>query len=82
MHYCANMITAFGIGNGSTLVICTGIVTEYAETLHLIMTGLEAGAMDPAVSSHAPHNYLCVESIPSSCFHRGWPWSPLATWRW
>ena len=27
VNYCANMITAHGIGNGSTLVICTGIVT-------------------------------------------------------
>ena len=27
MQHCANTITAAGIGNGSTLVICMGIVT-------------------------------------------------------
>jgi preprotein translocase subunit SecY len=27
IHHCANTITAAGVGNGSTLVICMGIIT-------------------------------------------------------
>lgn len=27
VQFCANMVTAHGVGNGSSLVICTGIVT-------------------------------------------------------
>jgi hypothetical protein len=27
IHHCANIITAAGVGNGSTLVICMGIIT-------------------------------------------------------
>lgn len=42
--YCANIISSSGIGNGSSLIICTGIVTEYAQTLHTILVGLETGA--------------------------------------
>jgi preprotein translocase subunit SecY len=27
IHHCANTITSSGVGNGSTLVICMGIIT-------------------------------------------------------
>jgi preprotein translocase subunit SecY len=30
IHHCANTITAAGVGNGSTLVICMGIITGAA----------------------------------------------------
>ncbi|KAI8473294.1 MAG: pre protein translocase secY subunit [Monoraphidium minutum] len=47
VQHCANTITAGGIGNGSTLVICMGIITEYADTVHTVLTALEASALPP-----------------------------------
>lgn len=38
IHHCANTITAAGVGNGSTLVICTGIITG-KRLLHTIFCG-------------------------------------------
>lgn len=35
IHHCANTITAAGVGNGSTLVICMGIITGEAD-LHVL----------------------------------------------
>ncbi|KAF6257493.1 pre protein translocase secY subunit [Scenedesmus sp. NREL 46B-D3] len=45
IHHCANTITAAGVGNGSTLVICMGIITEYASTLHQVLVGLESASL-------------------------------------
>ena len=47
VQHCANAITAGGVGNGSTLVICLGIVTEYADTAHAVLAALEAAALPP-----------------------------------
>lgn len=51
-HHCANMITAYGISNGSTLVICMSIITEYARTLHQAVLGLASGVV--------PASQLCL----------------------
>lgn len=45
IHHCANTITAAGVGNGSTLVICMGIITEYSSTLHNVLVGLESSSL-------------------------------------
>jgi len=47
-HHCAGAVTASGVGNGSTLVICAGIATEYARTLAQAASLLEAGALPAA----------------------------------
>jgi preprotein translocase subunit SecY len=33
IHHCANTITAAGVGNGSTLVICMGIITGMVDCI-------------------------------------------------
>ncbi|KAG1665642.1 hypothetical protein FOA52_011236 [Chlamydomonas sp. UWO 241] len=60
VQFCANMITAHGVGNGSSLVICTGIVTEYAKTLHSIATGLETGGLAPGKLGLVSLGYLSL----------------------
>ena len=45
MHFCAGIVTAFGLGNGTSLVICTGIVTEYSKTLTGLATGVKANIL-------------------------------------
>jgi preprotein translocase subunit SecY len=44
-HHCASAVTASGVGNGSTLVICAGIATEYARTLAQALALLDAGTL-------------------------------------
>ncbi|KAG2455040.1 hypothetical protein HYH02_000865 [Chlamydomonas schloesseri] len=47
IHMCASTITAFGLGNGSSLVICAGIITEYATTLHTVLAALDTALLAP-----------------------------------
>ncbi|KAG2440274.1 hypothetical protein HXX76_004386 [Chlamydomonas incerta] len=47
IHMCASTITAFGLGNGSSLVICAGIITEYANTLHTVLAALDTALLAP-----------------------------------
>eukprot|EP00879_Flechtneria_rotunda_P019900 GHRR01020916.1.p1 GENE.GHRR01020916.1~~GHRR01020916.1.p1 ORF type:complete len:458 (+),score=125.90 GHRR01020916.1:187-1560(+) len=49
IHHAANTITAAGVGNGSTLVICMGIIIGYASTLHQVLVGLESASLAPWV---------------------------------
>lgn len=40
VHFCAGVVTTSGLGNGTSLVICTGIVTDYCKTLAGLVTGV------------------------------------------
>jgi len=46
IQHCANIITASGIGNGSSLVICMSIMDEYAAALHNVLSRSMAGVAD------------------------------------
>ncbi|GLC37261.1 hypothetical protein PLESTB_001142600 [Pleodorina starrii] len=48
IHMCASTITAHGLGNGSSLVICASIITEYASTLHTVLSSLDTCLLSPA----------------------------------
>jgi preprotein translocase subunit SecY len=52
IHQCANTITAAGVGNGSTLVICMGIITGAAR------------AQDGACAACAQHVGRCTTAAP------------------
>ncbi|GIL45355.1 hypothetical protein Vafri_2609 [Volvox africanus] len=47
IHMCASTMTAFGLGNGSSLVICSSIITEYASTLHTVLSSLDTCLLSP-----------------------------------
>jgi preprotein translocase subunit SecY len=59
-HHCAGAVTASGVGNGSTLVICAGIATEYARTLGQAAALLEAGALPAAQLGLVLAGYLSL----------------------
>ncbi|GFR45542.1 hypothetical protein Agub_g6935, partial [Astrephomene gubernaculifera] len=44
---CAATISAAGLGNGSSLVICANIMSDYASTLHTVASALSARLLSP-----------------------------------
>lgn len=65
-NYCANLITSAGIGNGSSLVICTGIVTGKELHSRLLISSAEAGHNKVhSLRFVTPGTPASVESLPS-----------------
>lgn len=60
IHHCADTITAHGIGNGATLVICTSILADYSETLSAVAGRLQAAALDPGRLAAIAGGYLTL----------------------
>ncbi|EFJ48697.1 hypothetical protein VOLCADRAFT_90455 [Volvox carteri f. nagariensis] len=60
IHMCASTITAFGLGNGSSLVICSSIITEYASTLHTVLCSLDTSLLSPARLAAMLGGYLAL----------------------
>ncbi|GLI64245.1 hypothetical protein VaNZ11_007444 [Volvox africanus] len=60
IHMCASTMTAFGLGNGSSLVICSSIITEYASTLHTVLSSLDTCLLSPARLAAMLGGYLAL----------------------
>lgn len=48
INFCAEVISAHGIGNGSSLVICCAIISDYTGTIHSV--GGSAATLSAPVS--------------------------------
>ncbi|KAG2483194.1 hypothetical protein HYH03_017929 [Edaphochlamys debaryana] len=60
IHFAANTITAYGLGNGSSLVICSSIISEYASTLHTVLAALDASLLSPLRLAAMLAGYLAL----------------------
>ncbi|MEW5305734.1 MAG: hypothetical protein WDW36_008253 [Sanguina aurantia] len=45
INFCAEVISAHGIGNGSSLVICCAIISDYTGTIHSVLTACSMGSI-------------------------------------
>ncbi|KAL6753533.1 pre protein translocase secY subunit [Haematococcus lacustris] len=43
VQYCSSLVTSDGLGNGTSLVICSNIVMDWADALHNMLGRMEAG---------------------------------------